>query len=214
MHSQCEGSTCEIWADPHVAGFDNKWKGPIAFIGTFMSTFDRNPVDVYDTGDFWLVRHDSVHVQGRYHYSAEFGRRKTAVGAVAVGGPFLEGSRLTIEPKSGTVQWNGVPLGEKSDSLLRATSKTVRVKTYYNASLEHGSAPSGVDVELPLGLFLRVRRFNTHLDLKLSMKRLYGSIDGQCGNYNGDGMDDSLESIKKRMPDLVVLPTESLFNAV
>lgn len=211
----CDAGACEVWADPHVSGFDNAAKGPVAFLGGYMSTFDRQPVDVnaYETGDFWLVKNADVEIQGRYKLSKEFGGNRAAVGALAVGGSFIGGSKLIIEPKSGAVEWNGKQLGENSKFDLGDASFPVALATYYDASHEHGSAPSGVDVSLPLGISLKVRRYNTHLDLKITAKKRLDAVDGQCGNFNGDAQDDSLEHIKGRMHGLTVAPGESLFSS-
>jgi len=180
-----------------------------------MSTFDRQPVDVnaYATGDYWLLKNNFVHIQGRYQLSADFEGNRSAVGAIAVGGPFLEGSKLTVEPKSGAVKWNDEMLSENTETELATSTRHVLVKTYSNADPENRDTPSGVEVKLPFGVFLEVRRYTAHLNVKITTKKLPGSIDGQCGNFNGDAMDDTIENIESRMHSVSVAPEDLLFRS-
>jgi len=206
----CTTADCEVWADPHVSGFDNSATGPISFIGNYMKTFDRQPVDVnvYESGEFWLVKNHRIHIQGRYQPSAEFGKDKSAIGAIAIGGAFIDNKKLIIEPKNGKVTYNGEVVAENSDFI----GEFVRIKTYFDAVQEDGSAPAGVDIELPSQVRLRVKRYNTHLDAKITMPKMIGAVDGQCGNFNGDAADDTVEHVKGRM-NWGVSRTELLFSS-
>jgi hypothetical protein len=70
------------------------------------------------TGDFWFVKNDWVHVQGRFPFSHEFAPDGAAIGAVAVGGPFLGGRVLLVEPLNGGMDWNGASVFcDTSDAL-------------------------------------------------------------------------------------------------
>merc|ERR1719424_957672 len=87
----CAVQSCEVWAETHAG------KGKVDLSSKVgMYTFDRRPVDVnsYDAGDFWLVKSEPVHIQGRFRLSGEFVPDRAAIGAVAVGGPFLEGHKF------------------------------------------------------------------------------------------------------------------------
>jgi len=197
----CTTADCEVWADPHVSGFDNSAKGPISFMGNYMKTFDRQPVDVnvYESGEFWLVKNDRIHIQGRYLPSAEFGKHKSAVGAIAIGGAFIGNGKLIIEPKNGKITYNEHVIADNSEfTAERATGGSVHIKTYFDAVHEDGSAPAGVDIELPSQVRLHVKRYNTHLDVKITMPKKTGPVDGQCGNFNGDATDDTVEHVKSR----------------
>jgi hypothetical protein len=48
-----------------------------------------------------------VHMQELFAFSLEFAPDGAANGAVAVGGPFLGGSVLSVEPLTGCVERNG-----------------------------------------------------------------------------------------------------------
>jgi len=216
-YTDCGAGSCEVWADPHVSGFDNAAKGPMSLMRGHLSTFDGQPLDVnnYETGDFWLLKSASVHIQARYRLSDEFDGNHSAVGAVAVGGPFIGNSKLIIEPKTGSVEWNGRQLGENSKFVLGDASMPVVFRSWTSPDSLGSvtSMPSEVGVNLPLGVFLRVRRYDTHLDLKITAQRNLGVVDGQCGNFNGDAKDDLLDQISGRMHGLTVAPDELLFSS-
>jgi len=206
----CTTADCEVWADPHVSGFDNSNPGPISLFENRMKTFDRQPVDVnvYERGDFWLVKNDRIHIQGRYQPSAEFGKDKSAIGAIAIGGAFIDNKRLIIEPKNGKVTYNGEVVAENSEF----TRGFVNIKTYFDAVQEDGSAPASVDIDLPSQVRLRIKRYKTHLDAKITVPKMTGPVDGQCGNFNGDATDDTVEHVKGRM-NWSVSATDLLFSS-
>jgi len=59
---------------------------------------------------------------------------------------------------------------------------------------------------------LEVNRYDQHLDFAVSLSRAAagrGRLDGQCGNYNGDVLDDAPEAIQKRAAEVPF--AESLF---
>jgi len=64
----------------------------------------------------------------------------------------------------------------------------------------------GYDIEFPLGVKLMVNRGRRGLGVKISMPKLPGYQDGQCGNFNGDGKDDTPELISGRMGYQVLFP--------
>lgn len=207
--SDCSTGDCEVWGDPHVSGFDNEANGPLFFLAGHMSTFDRHPLDVnaYEAGDIWLVKSDAVHIQGRYAPSPEFGENRSAVGAIAIGGDFLGGGKLIIEAKNGEVKWNEYALADQSNlQTMVASGDIVNITCYYN-----GDDPS-VDVVLPSRVSLKVRRYRTHIDAKITMPKASGVIDGQCGNFNGDAADDTMGYLESRN-SLVVPASELLFSS-
>merc|ERR1719277_1578521 len=68
----------------------------------------------------------------------------------------------------------------------------------------------GVDLDLPLGLRVRVNRWAKHLDVLIAMRPQRGGQDGHCGNLNFNASDDTLEQISDRM-SLRVSSQDSLF---
>jgi len=86
------------------------------------------------------------------------------------------------------------------------------MKTYFDAVHEDGSAPAVVDIELPSQIRLQAKRYNTHLDVKITMPKVAGPFDGQCGNFNGDATDDTVEHVKGRR-SWGVSTTDLLFSS-
>lgn len=225
---------CVVYQDPHIDGFDNPNQGPFL---TRVSIFDskhkvsllagvwnskgettwanegepNHDVNVYDQGDFWLVKNDLVQIQGRYNISAEFGGNHSGLAALAIGGAVLGGGKMLVEPKIGSVVVFGERVRPVQDFVKHTEAGPVRARTYYNAFTEGGVAPYGVDITLPSNIFLQIRRYNTHLDAKITIPRSAGRTDGQCGNFNGDSEDDSLEEVEKRMTSMSIAREELLF---
>jgi hypothetical protein len=205
----CETQSCQVWADPHVSGFDNtENQGPdslaLISVGGEMQTksrsFDGRPVDVnaYDTGDFWLVKSEPVHIQARFRLSGEFVPDKAAIGAVAVGGPFLKGHRFVVEALDGKVTFDGkmISLGNSAHSELLTLRQTADT----------------VEADLPMGVTLLLRRLNKHVDVKITMPQIPGGVDGECGNYDGIGENDGEENIEARMNSLMIDRAALLFE--
>jgi len=233
---QSDDGKCVIYEDPHIDGFDNPNQGPFLTRVTIfdsprgVSLFGRahsgrisherswhaggDPnidVNVYEKGDFWLVKNEFVQIQARYDDSIEFGRGRSGLAALAVGGRALGGGTLLVEPKQGEIMCFGERIGPEEVFSKETESGPMRVHTQYNAFTEDGVAASGVHVTLPNNIFLQIRRYNTHLDAKITMPRAAGKTDGQCGNFNGDPYDDSLEQVKNRMISMSVADQDLLF---
>lgn len=228
-----ESGVCVVYQDPHIDGFDNPSQGPFL---TRVTTFDSivgvqhkmslvgtrdtsawysggSPsldVNVYDIGDFWLVKNELVHIQGRYNTSVEFGGSRSGLSAVAIGGNVLGGGKILVEPKNGAVVAFGDRVLPVQEYIKDTPAGQVSARTYYNAYTEGGVAASGIDIALPAKIFLQIRRYNTHLDAKITMPHSAGVTDGQCGNFNGDPHDDSLEEVENRMANKIS-PEELLF---
>jgi len=195
--------TCEVWADPHVSGFDNNEnQGPVGLsllagsgaTNVFGLTFDqreKRPMDVntYATGDYWLVLHEDVHIQARQRLSGEFKPDRAAIGAVAVGGPFMKGHRFIVEPADGQVLFDDgtFEMGEWSFE-----------NEFVSASQDGNGV---VEAVFPMGVKLTARRLNKHVDLRITMTPLAGKVDGECGNYDGISENDDEKSITERMGD-------------
>lgn len=213
--TSCATQACVVYADPHVSGFDNTdnqgpanlalidWKGSGADqLSSRLHTFDMRPIDVdaYDTGDFWLVKSELVHIQARFRLSGEFVPDKAAVGAVAVGGPFLDGHTLVVEPLDGLVTFDGAELTDGTsshrDGLVTVTN-----------NIDSGD----VRAELPMSVVLELKRLNQHIDVKIIMPPPDHAIDGECGNYDGIAENDDEEAIQSRMGSLIVADSDRLF---
>jgi len=168
-------------------------------------SFDGRPVDVnaYDTGDFWLVKSEPVQIQARFRLSGEFVPDRAAIGAVAVGGPFLKGHSFIVEPLDGKVTFDG-----------KETAKGRSVHSEFRVSdlLILRQTGDTVEAKLPMGVTLLLRRLNKHVDVKITMPEIPGGVDGECGNYDGISENDGEESIQARMDSLMIDKASLLFE--
>jgi len=182
---------------------------PFCFLVFFRRRRRRQNEAISPTLDFWLVKHVDMQIQGRF--VKEAGGESTALAAIAVGGPIVGGQKLVVEAKSGIVSFLGKVMTASQDVTIETTAGPASMKTYGDASTAESAAPAGVDISLPLGVSLQVRRYIRRLDAKITMvEKIEGSIDGQCGNINGDPTDDTLELIGARM-SMAVSTADSLF---
>jgi len=203
--SSCQHtSTCEVYGDPHIQVFDK----PAEAIWLELSTSaaeggQPGEVAAFETGDFWLVKSEHLAIQGRYSMVQQRDSKKPFMTAVAIGGPFLRGNKLIVEAGSGEVTWSGkqiltaLPSEFQEGGLIKAR--------YHNESLiiqDPAQHTRGIDVDLPRGVKLTVNRFPHHIGLAISMTKLAAGEsgqDGQCGNFNGNSIDDTAELIQQRM---------------
>mmetsp|Transcript_19541 Transcript_19541/g.45440 ORF Transcript_19541/g.45440 Transcript_19541/m.45440 type:complete len:970 (+) Transcript_19541:96-3005(+) len=200
VEEQC--GQCVLWGDPHIVPFDRDVR---------MGNGRGANVNLYNYGDYWIVRSSDVHIQGRYWSSKYRGNSMTR--GLAVGGPFLQGNVLMIEPLDGTVEWSGEEVVSTFPSSFQVP--TLVYMRYHNRVevVRTGGthqAIHGLDIQLPLGVQITVNRFEGHLDVLITMHQLPGGIDGHCGNCNHDAADDTTEQITQRFGGPVE-PREDLF---
>jgi len=200
--SNCPASTCSVFGDPHIQVFDQPTE---AVLLNLNSAEDGHPGEVgaFETGNFWLVKSGLVEIQGRYSMVQQRDANKPFMTAVAIGGSFLQGNKLLIEAANGGVTWSGQSILTELPSEFHMDS-LVKAKYDNESSVVQDPAQRtrGIDVELPRGVKLTVNRFPYHIGLAITMTKLAageGGQDGQCGNFNGNVMDDTAELIQQRM---------------
>lgn len=200
-------STCVVWGDPHISVFDRSLaedKSSVPILG------------MYQSGDFWLVKSSSISIQGRYG-PTRFTGGLSALLSLAVGGPFLNGHKLIIEPMDdgGKITWDG-------EEILQALPSDFLIKGFVNVSF-HGDESHLIDpgqghlplrsvtARLPKLVDLTVNRWPKHIDAIIKMRPLAEGQDGHCGNFNMDPSDDTRELILQRA-GAEVPAAESLFG--
>eukprot|EP00441_Pelagodinium_beii_P041113 CAMPEP_0197635060 /NCGR_PEP_ID=MMETSP1338-20131121/10980_1 /TAXON_ID=43686 ORGANISM="Pelagodinium beii, Strain RCC1491" /NCGR_SAMPLE_ID=MMETSP1338 /ASSEMBLY_ACC=CAM_ASM_000754 /LENGTH=903 /DNA_ID=CAMNT_0043207039 /DNA_START=66 /DNA_END=2778 /DNA_ORIENTATION=- len=165
-------STCTVWGDPHVDVFDN---------GLFRQEDRVEPLGIFTSGDYWLVRSRDVSIQGRYGTTIFTPSGQSALLALALSGPFLANHTLIIEPDEGKVTFDD----------KRSLRKLIRAFMLRNVDLT-------------------VNRWPKHLDASIRMPQQVGGQDGHCGNFNLNATDDSQDQIMERI-GRTIPPGESLF---
>jgi len=204
--------TCTVHDDPHITVFDGKQISLLAIAGGGNMESQFKLSDHEGSGDMWLVKSSTVSVQARYAPIDELPEENLFVRALAVGGPFLNGSTLVVGPLDGKVTWNGAEI------LLSQTSNfsvdgLVSAERHMDSRLVQDMSQSnpGVDLEFPLGVKLTVNRQQSYVNVFIQMPRIAGGQDGLCGNFNGNADDDTLQLIvTERNPKVHV--GESLFD--
>jgi len=179
-----------IWGDPHVNVFDH----------SKLQRHGRGSDIIFlDTGDYWLLKSTDISIQGRYVSGPRGGA--ASMGAVAVGGPFLAGHVLVVEAMSGQVTWDG-------EAILQDMPSDFEAPGLVSANFHAGDARAEMrlkhtplrtlDAQLPHGVRLTVNRWRDHIDAMITASPQPGGQDGHCGNFNGDGGDDTVQAIQQR----------------
>eukprot|EP00933_Yihiella_yeosuensis_P019513 TRINITY_DN157_c0_g1_i1.p1 TRINITY_DN157_c0_g1~~TRINITY_DN157_c0_g1_i1.p1 ORF type:complete len:540 (+),score=89.10 TRINITY_DN157_c0_g1_i1:89-1708(+) len=190
-------ATCTIWGDPHIDVFDS---------GLFGAE-KLPPVDIFSSGDYWLVKNQDVRIQGRYGTTQFTVDGQSALVGLAITGSFLQGHKLIIEPMDdgGKVTWDGEEILSNFPSEFLQKG-FVRIK--FKEGKKHiDKVLSGYPVKLlhafmPNNVQIMVNRWPKHIDAVIRMPQQRGGQDGHCGNYNMNPDDDSRDQILSRMGSL------------
>lgn len=186
---------CTFWGDPHIV------------------TFDGAKPSFYGNGEFWIVKSDQVHIQGRY-LGTPWTHGLAATNKLVVSGPFLKGHTIVVSTMdSGIMTVDGV-------AVLSTVGSSYDIPNV--ARLTYSSSGEVVDptqtefekrivrMDLPLGITISVMKWPNYIDLSIVMPRQENQ-DGSCGNFNGNPADDSTDAIISRIGDRVSVG-DSLFH--
>jgi hypothetical protein len=177
---------CSIFGDPHSL------------------TYDGMHSDYYTSGEFWIVKSTTVHIQGAY--SPTHATNGLAVTKkLAIGGPFLKGHKLIIGEEH--AKYDGTEILTTFPGSFHDVDGLVTI-TYDNVGEllqpgREGKSLHVMHVTLPLGVKLQINRWDEagegkYINSKITMsKQPYQ--DGQCGNFNGIAADDARLAVKARM---------------
>merc|ERR1711879_397363 len=158
----------------------------------------------YTEGEFWLVKHTAVKIQGKFSPThATNGLSVTK--QIAVGGGFLKGHTLIIGEEHAT--WNGQQILTGFPSNFKDPEGLVTI--VYNGEGQllqpgrEGKTLHVLHITLPGGVSLQVNRWNEagegrYINTKITMPPQPGQ-DGQCGNFNGNAADDARMAVVARL---------------
>lgn len=203
---------CFLFGDPHI------------------TTFDGLQVDYYAPGEYWIVKSESVWIQGRY-LATPYTAGKGCAKAIAIGGPFLRsssGEARELIIRTEDASWE-VPSRRKTTKILTGFPSVFHNDdppvdiTYSDPKRDTMQGDEGlckkvVQASLPNGVKLHIERWidrknqsEQYMNLYLTMKPILGQ-DGHCGNFNGDPVDDTTEAVTARMGSRRVARTHLMFR--
>lgn len=190
---------CKIFGDPHLI------------------TFDQKHVSFYSQGEYWIVKSQTVHIQGRY-FPTPVTHGLSATKEIVVGGPFLNGHKFRISALTAT--WDGQPILQGFPSQWSNPDPPVQA-TYDSNGKQLQRGRDGkqfhiVHVTFPMNVALQINRWNEpgegdYINIEITMPAQPGQ-DGHCGNFNGNPQDDDRLSIRARVGTTGVPQGELLFN--
>jgi hypothetical protein len=180
-------------------------------------TFDKKRVDWYSQGEYWIVKSDTVSIQGRY-MPTPITHGLSVTKELAISGPFINNHKLRISATTAT--WDGKPILNGFPSSWSNANPPVSVQ--YND--QGGLVDKGlkakdlhiVHINLPLGVILQVNRWinngpGDYINIKITMPP-QPNQDGHCGNFNGNPDDDARLQIRARVGATGVDPSDLLFG--
>jgi hypothetical protein len=175
--------TCVIWGDPHIITFRDHQKRVAqhprrdAFFRT--REWKSDQITINEAGKFWLVKSDSLQIEGAYAKNMTTGT--TTLTQIAIGGPLLGDNILIIRPINGKTTWN-----EKTilSTLPSKFENEVVQAEYHNGAkmVKDGTNGPGIDFKLPTGVTLTINRWKESLAAEINMCPANGQT-GQCGDY-------------------------------
>jgi len=205
----CGPGECSIADDPHVKVFDGKQISLLqgnnkASVQTMDDFVNKEGLDV------WVVKSKAVDIQARYARDETLSEDNLFVHSLALGGSLMDGNRLIVGPMDQPITYNGKEILTEDESTFSPDGLFVARRSKSSKLVQNMDVTNpGIEIELPQNIKLTINRQPHYVNLFVSMSPAVGGQDGLCGNFNGDGDDDSLEFLEQRI--ISVTPAESMF---
>lgn len=157
------------------------------------------------------MKSSSVLIQGKYALDTSLPEENAFLEAIAVGGPILRNNILVVGSLADSVTWNSHPILASMPSEFEVEELLV-AKYYANSSLvqDRAKRSPGLEFALPSSVRLLVNRYQSHVNVAITMKQTAEPQDGLCGNFNAFPGDDLPDLVNKRKSADVEL-ADSLF---
>jgi len=179
--------SCAHWGDPHLTTFDLYEKVGSNFNSVKTRNYDERgdwKVGEYIfpefpfAGVYWMVYSEKVQIQGYYHKRGGY-----AVHGIAIGGPLLDGHKLSLEQMYDSYvlpKWDG----EEFSSSLKNDWVTVRIELKSNGYLTSAIMQFNDDVTITISK-------KGYALVTVTMPSQPDGQDGTCGKADGDLSDDT-----------------------
>jgi hypothetical protein len=196
-------TTCLVYGDPHI------------------KTVDGVHSDYYSAGEYWIVKSDTVWIQGKYQ-PTPMTNGLAVTKELAIGGPMMKGHKLLLNALDSTMWFTGAT----SQSILTGFPSSFHsadplVDIQYNSVgkvLQNGRAGKPMHVlhiTMPGGVKVQVNRWNEagegdYMNVEINMPG-QPNQDGQCGTPNGNVADDDRMMVRQRLGTQGVAVGDLLF---
>jgi len=197
--------TCIIAEDPHIHVFDEV---QISMLRVAKGAHTEDEL----IGEKWLVKSDRVKIQARFE---DMGDNKVFTRAISLSGEFVNNNVLIVGSLEDSITWNGGPIltGQQSSFYIRDGSAFVNATRGPSSLVQDPSKDNfGVNIRLPSGVSMIVNRQQRYINVAIRMPKQAGGQEGLCGNFNGVGVDDTLDMVNNRFNPAVT--ENSLFSGV
>eukprot|EP00931_Biecheleriopsis_adriatica_P027205 TRINITY_DN1638_c0_g3_i1.p1 TRINITY_DN1638_c0_g3~~TRINITY_DN1638_c0_g3_i1.p1 ORF type:complete len:469 (-),score=93.27 TRINITY_DN1638_c0_g3_i1:132-1538(-) len=175
--------SCRLWGDPHVI------------------TFDGSEFVFYREGQFWVVNHTKLRIQGQFE-ATEWTKENdktdySSMTGLVITGELMNGSKLSIgkldgNGENGEILCDGKQLFTSGFGLAHCGPANMTYSS--NGALidaAMGFLPHKVvHVYLPERIHIQANRWPNFMNGEITMSA-YDGMDGICGNFNGDPKDDT-----------------------
>mmetsp|Transcript_124881 Transcript_124881/g.278812 ORF Transcript_124881/g.278812 Transcript_124881/m.278812 type:complete len:846 (+) Transcript_124881:122-2659(+) len=205
---------CVLVGDPHIITWDSP-HGP--------------STSQYRTGEFYLVKSDTLTVTGRFGFTKRFRDASSTVG-LAISGAYIKDHSLSVAwvgPEEGykgfKVFWDKQEILQKFPSTFKSQDGFFTAKhdamdpTDFHREGRH--TIGGTSGNLPSYLFLLGSDIKIYMLLGpdscnavIEAKKLPVPQDGFCGNFNCDGDDDTFRALHDRGMHHKVPKEKSIFD--
>jgi len=186
MCCQAHRKICIVYGDPHSESFDGHHN------------------DFYASGEFWILKSTQIAVQGRF-LPTHITRGLSVTKEIAIGGSLLQGRIIRVSSTAITVNAQPIlttfPSSYKVDGVFDVTYNDHG--KILQPHRELGKNLKVLHFNFASGIFMQVNQWTNpeegyFVNVMIEMGPMAG-LDGYCGNFNSNEMDDDRIEIRKRL---------------
>merc|ERR1712190_204586 len=170
-----------------------------------MGTFDGASASYYTPGEFWIVKSDTVYIQGKYRPTPATSGLSVMI-EIAIGGPFMHGHKIIVSATSASFDNQQILMGFPSTFNAPNLPGVSAQLNSVGGMLQKGRNAANlrvVHLTLPSNVQIKINRWTeaaegNYINAKITMPA-QPNQDGHCGNFNGNQADDDRLQIRARI---------------